>query len=371
MKKKIALISLILVFSMVFTGCSFTDLFKKSDDSSSSLELTDYEDEGKIELGEYVGVAVDVSVSDDEVQAQVDDLIDQKTTYKQINKGKAKDGDTVNIDYVGTMNGEEFSGGTATGSAIELGSNSMIDGFESGIVGMKVGKSKTLNLKFPSDYQTTELAGKKVKFKVTLNFIQGDAIVPELTDSFIADNTDYKTITEYRDYVKSDLAQSKKEAAGKNGLSTVVEKTKVVEYPEEMLATIKEQCGKQIEAMLQMYGMDKSTYLTQYNMTEEEYDKQLLEVAQEETKAKMINETIAVLEDIEITQKEIDDKITETAQQSSSTAEDMRTYYKDNYGMDLDTYIRDQILEEKVCDFIGKNAALSETPLATSGSAVQ
>ena len=103
--------------------------------------------------------------------------------------------DTVNIDYTGYMDGEEFEGGSATGDDLLIGSGSFISGFEDGLIGHKKGEEVTLDLTFPEDYQNEEMQGKAVQFKVKINKISQ---APELTDEWVAANTDYKTVEEYK-----------------------------------------------------------------------------------------------------------------------------------------------------------------------------
>ena len=149
----------------------------------------DYDVESLVKLGDYKGLTyteTDTSVSDEEVESQINSTLTAHATPEQIKDRAVEDGDTVNIDYEGKIDGETFEGGTASGASLTIGSDSFIDGFEDGLIGVKPGEKKTLNLKFPDDYKTNpDLAGKAVVFDVTVNYIEGDDIVPELTDDFV------------------------------------------------------------------------------------------------------------------------------------------------------------------------------------------
>ena len=131
----------------------------------------------KLAKKNYIGVEIDKvtaeKVTDKEVQSQIDSALESATTTKEQKKGTAKKGNVAVVDYKGTINGKAFDGGTGSDMEVELGSGSMIEGFEDGIIGMKVGEKKTLNLTFPASYPANQdLAGKDVKFKVTLKSIK-------------------------------------------------------------------------------------------------------------------------------------------------------------------------------------------------------
>ena len=179
----------------------------------------DYDVESLVKLGDYKGLTyteTDISVSDEEVESQINSTLTAHATPEQIKDRAVEEGDTVNIDYEGKIDGETFEGGTASGASLTTGSDSFIDGFEDGLIGVKPGEKKTLNLKFPDDYKTNpDLAGKAVVFDVTVNYIEGDDIVPELTDDFVKglSITDVSTVDEYRAYVKSQLQTNKESEA--------------------------------------------------------------------------------------------------------------------------------------------------------------
>ena len=171
----------------------------------------EYDVESMVKLGEYKGLTyteTDVSVSDDEVESQINSTLTAHATAEQITDRAVEDGDTVNIDFEGKIDGKTFDGGTASGASLTIGSGAFIDGFEDGLIGVKPGDKTTLQLKFPDEYKTnTDLAGKDVTFDVTVNYIKGDDIVPELDDDFVKGlNIDgVSNVKEYRAYVKSQL----------------------------------------------------------------------------------------------------------------------------------------------------------------------
>ena len=179
---------------MFATGCSGQKSAKDASQAESTAEgetpaeTEEYVAEGSITLGEYKGIPVTVTeptVTDEEVDAQIQQLLNSSAEYLEVDR-EAQLGDQVNIDYKGMKDGVAFDGGTAEGYDLVLGSNSFIDGFESGLVGAKKGEEVTLNLTFPDPYQNNpDLAGQAVVFEVKVNNVK-EKTVPELTDDFVA-----------------------------------------------------------------------------------------------------------------------------------------------------------------------------------------
>ena len=141
---------------------------------------------GNITLGEYKGITV-TSISQDAFDAEINNILEGYAEFVEVDR-PAQNGDIVNINYVGTLDGEEFEGGADTsdaGTDLELGAGMFIEGFEEGLIGAKAGEEKVLNLKFPEDYYE-DLAEKDVVFTVTVNRVQ-EKVVPELTDEFVTE----------------------------------------------------------------------------------------------------------------------------------------------------------------------------------------
>lgn len=355
-KKKIVAVALVVALAASMTGCSLSDLKAKFTGGSSS----DYVAEDCITLGEYKGTEVDVTVSDDEVQSELTTLQSEKTKTKKVKNRKAKKGDSANIDYVGKVDGKEFDGGSSEGYSLSLGSNTFIDGFEDGVIGMKAGETKDLNLKFPDDYSSESLKGKDVVFTVTLNYIEEEK-VPELNDEFIAKNTDYKTIDEFKAGKKAELVQEKKDNAGPTALNNISDNVKVETYPESLLKKYKGELDKQFKQTLTSYGMEFKDYLSQSGQTEDDYKKQLDEVAKEQTKTHLIVETIAGKEKLEVKEDEVSKQLdTMKTSYKLDSLDKLRKTFKDSYGMDVDSYVKQMLLQQKVEEFLGKNVKFKE-----------
>ena len=246
-KYGLAVLTLTLVLSVAgLSGCksgSNTDSGKGSSYDTGDAELDEalskvekYDAASLVELGVYKGVEVDTSVTQDDIDGAIMNLLSENTTVKKIKKGKVKEGDTVNIDFTGKMDGKEFEGGSAQGYSLEIGSNSFIKGFEEGLVGLSVGDSTSLDLTFPDPYpNNTDYAGKPVVFDVTINYINGDTVVPEYNDEFIntLTNGEYTSADDYTEKViKPELVKTKQDSMGETAFQKVLSTSKVAETPD-------------------------------------------------------------------------------------------------------------------------------------------
>ena len=225
MKKKLAVLAAgICALSLFLTGCS-------GEISNDYVTITKYKD---VEIDKVDADAV----SDNDVEAQINSVLQSKSTTTEVTDRAAQTGDTVTIDYEGKKDGVAFDGGTANNYELTIGSGTFIDGFEDGIIGMKKGQTKDLDLTFPEEYSSEELAGQEVVFKVTL---QSFKRAPELTDDWAAKNTDCKTAEEYRKEIRTTLEDEAKTSAQntlrETAWNTVLSASEVKEYPQDDLDT--------------------------------------------------------------------------------------------------------------------------------------
>lgn len=374
MKKQITVISIILVMAMVMTGCSWEDFKAKfvGEDqaaSGSSITLDEIDTEECVTLGTYKGVEVDCTVSDEEIQSQIDTLLSNNPNIKKIKKGKCKKGQSVNIDYVGKMGGKKFDGGSEEGRTIVLGESGFIAGFDDGVIGMKVGQKKDVKLKFPSDYSPNpDLAGKDAVFTITLNYIEKSEDA-KFNDAFVKKNTTYKTVEEYKTKTKESLANSKKESAGNTAMDTVEKSSTFKSVPEEL----KEACKNQLDAyyhyMASSYGYsDFNTFLTQMNMTEDSYNSLLAESSETLAKSQLLTAAIAAKENLSVTDEDVKKAISEAVAASASSGGEstdesaLREQFKSIYGdaITLEEYYRINLLNEKVITLLKDNAKIKE-----------
>ena len=228
-----------------------------------------------VTLGDYKGLSLTKEiqqVTDEDVQKAIDSAV--STTLQEVDEAAAE-GDTVNIDYVGTLDGEEFDGGSAEGYDLVLGSHSFIDGFEDGLVGCKAGEEKKLNLTFPANYNE-ELGGKDVVFKVKVNAVKRAA--KEISEEWVLANTDSASIEDYGRATRVQLEESNAANAEYNLQSaawqTVVEGSTINQYPEKLVEFGSAVYANQLESYCQYYNVSLDDYLSTVGSSKEEYEEQ-------------------------------------------------------------------------------------------------
>ena len=311
--------------------------------------------EDYITLGEYKNLQVTeapkASVTDEEVENSISYKLMSQYKVEVTEDRAVQQDDIVNIDFTGYMDGEEFEGGSAQGEDLLIGSGSMIEGFEDGLVGHKKGEEVTLDLTFPVDYRATELQGKAVQFKVKINSI---SVKPELTDEWAAANTDYKTVEEFRAAEKEAMQKSidlEYEGQVKSDLfSMVVEATEFKEYPEALLEQGKKDVRERLDQMYQ--GQD---YVKQQGISEEEVEQVLTESAQTYLQQNLIVQAIFNAEGIEMSEEDYTAEEAKFAELNGfPDVETMKMYYGDL------NVLKDSVLWNKACDVIVETATVTE-----------
>ncbi|MBQ8306021.1 MAG: trigger factor [Blautia sp.] len=253
--------------------------------------LIETEDLSKyIKLPEYKGLELTRQVEEVTEESIEQRLQDEMTDYQEsVADATVENGDTAVIDFVGTKDGVEFDGGSAEGYYLEIGSGTFIPGFEEGLVGMKVGETKDLDITFPEDYGVEDLNGAAVVFKVTIEDILR---TPELTDEWVAENIEEcSTIDEYRAKVAGEMQEEAEESADsdlrQNAWYEVQEGSEILEYPEEEIQKQKdlidseytayaEDGGMTLDEFIESQGFDKETYESEKQTYAEMMVKQLL-----------------------------------------------------------------------------------------------
>ena len=274
----------------------------------------------------------------------------------------------VNIDYVGKVDGEAFDNGSATDQTITLGSSAYIDGFDDGIVGMKVGDTKDINVTFPEDYgqggddQAKQLAGKPAVFTITLNYIS-ETKMPKLNDKLVSEKTEYKTVAEYKEATRNKLVEDKKKSAGQTAYGEVEQKAEVKKYPETLVESCKSQLDAYYKYTAKQYGYsDFKAFLSAMQMDEATYNDNLLKAAQSIAKTQILAEAIAAKENITVTDEEIKAAIASVAEQAGQEEADLKKNFEDLYGqaITIERYYKVTLLTNKVIDFVGENAKIIE-----------
>lgn len=351
---KIRKISALLVFVMIlaaFSGCG-----KK--DSETDPVKKDYSE--FVQLGEYKGVKYTPQVStvtDEDIQYEIDYLVYQNTTENQIYEGLATMGDTVNIDYVGYVDGVAFEGGDTQGAGtnLTLGSGSYVDDFEDQVAGHSPGDAFEVNVTFPDEYGNEELNGKDAVFETTLNYIV-ESVEPEYNDELVATATDYSTTEEFeaakRAEYEENFAESDLEANKGNVFSIVLDNCTVISYPEKDVEAKIQEVMDNGQQTAEANGVDFETYLSYYGYDVDSFKEYVQTSVEDYFKQLMVMKTIAKAEGIEVTDEEVEAKKAEIMELTGlSTIEEVNEMY--GY-KESDYYF--EVLFNKIRDFLYENA---------------
>lgn len=387
MKKRAIMISMLLVMALSVTGCSQKTATKDKDteteetaktDDAEETESDDTEDTSEdtpttaelmagidvekcVTLGDYKGVTVEKtiqSVTDEDVQNEIDNAL---ANYPVEVDQAAKEGDTVNIDYVGKIDGEEFDGGSDQGADLKLGSGKFIDGFEDGLIGAKKGETRTLNLTFPEDY-TQDLAGKAVEFTVTVNAVKEPLSEP--TDQWVADNIEgYDNIADYKAGIRSEQEESNEQTAENQvryaAWTQVIDNCTINEYPETLVEVGKKLYEQQVETYAKYAGMELDAYIESSGLTQEEYQSNMEEYGKNVAAQALVCQAICDKEGFAIGdedyQKALQDMLTEYG---CTEDELIQTYGQDN--------VEQSIMLNRVSNLILENANVTEVQADSS-----
>lgn len=333
-----------------------------SEDTPTTAELMAGIDVEKcVTLGDYKGVTVEKtiqSVTDEDVQNEIDNAL---ANYPVEVDQAAKEGDTVNIDYVGKIDGEEFDGGSDQGADLKLGSGKFIDGFEDGLIGARKGETRTLNLTFPEDY-TQDLAGKAVEFTVTVNAVKEPLSEP--TDQWVADNIEgYDNLADYKAGIRSEQEENNEQTAENQvryaAWTQVIDNCTINEYPETLVEVGKKLYEQQVETYAKYAGMELDAYIESSGLTQEEYQSNMEEYGKNVAAQALVCQAICDKEGFAIGdddyQKALQDMLTEYG---CTEDELIQTYGQDN--------VEQSIMLNRVSNLILENANVTEVQADSS-----
>lgn len=308
MKKKLYLAVLATCMMLAWNGCGNDKETAENDTAAEQTEQTsdaaDSDESGStrlvsvdnvekyVTIAEYKGIALDHSVAgvtDENVEKRVAQNLQGKSEEVTDKDAVIQNGDTATINFVGTKDGVAFEGGTANNYDLVIGSGTMISGFEEGILGMKKGETKDITVTFPENYQSSELAGQEAVFQIT---VQSFKRPPELTDTWAAANTDYKTADEYRASVRTQLEQEAQDQAESSlrstAWTTVYSNSEVVEYPEKDIEEATQEFRSQIEAYAKQGNMELEDFVESQGVSMDDFEAQCQQYAQNKVKQNLI-----------------------------------------------------------------------------------
>ena len=289
-----------------------------------------------VTLPQYKGIsgpAEEYTITDNELNTQINSILDQYATYDQITDRAIADGDVVNIDYVGTVDGEEFSGGNTNGrgTLVTAGSDAYIDDFLTQIIGHTPGETFDVNVTFPDPYENNpDLAGKAAVFHTTINYIQGDKQVPELTDEFVSQTSalaDYGTAQGMKDTIRTSMEDNK---ADNYVLQKVLDECQFSEFPADLVDQLVDVSMAQFESQASAYGLDMETARSMMGYESEDAQREAMTAsAQEQLKTVVMLEAIAKAEGLTVDEDALTNYFSTNVGTSDYSA--YQTYYGRGY----------------------------------------
>ncbi len=333
---------------------------------TQTTEVTDYSE--YLTLGDYTGLDIEVDaavVTDEQVQNSIDSIVSYYNTNmvepEHITTGTTKDGDVINLDYSGALDGTAFEGGTATSQTYTVGSGRFISDLDEQLAGLEVGKEYELKCTFPDDYTNNpDLAGKETVFTVTVNYIEGDKDEYEWGDEFVNlyTNGEYTSADDYRKFIETELiskAQSDQQTEYENALwNKIIENSTIASYPEEKLSGIADDYYnyyvQYFTYYASLYGMDMASFLSgMYNMTTDDLTEECQAMAKQEVG--YIMAACEIFKDLgmTLTDEEYNTRAQDTAAQNGF---DSAAAFIEQYG---EEYVRESFIFDIVSDYIVEN----------------
>ena len=309
----------------------------------------------EVELGKYKGIEIEkieYNVKKEDIENELKSMQEQNARLVTVDDRAAENGDTATIDFDGYVDGKQFEGGKAEKYELVLGSHSFIEGFEDQVVGMNLDEEKDVNVTFPKEYFSKELAGKPATFKVKLHELKKKEL-PELDDEFAKDVSEFDTLEELKNSIKEkqekqnkDREKYEKEDAA---VKAVVENMKV-EIPSGMVEMEIDNMMRDMEQRMSYQGLKMEQYLKMMNQTEEEFRKNYEPQAIDAIKSRLALEAVIKAEKIEATDDEVKAKIEEMAKNYGKEAKELEE------NENIKEYIKQGIENEKAMEFLVANS---------------
>lgn len=285
----------------------------------------------EVTLGDYKGLEVEttkLSVSEEEVKAELDKVVEQNARMINVDDRPVEDGDIISIDFDGYVDGEQFEGGKAENYSLTIGSHSFIDNFEEQLIGKNIGEEVEVNVTFPEQYQAEELQGKVALFKVKINEIKQKEL-PELDDELAKDVSEFDTLEEYKEDVKKHLLEEKEQDAKRIKEDKVVDliiDNAQMDIPEAMINTQARQMLDEFANRMQHQGLTIEQYFQFTGTNEAQLLEQMEPQAIKRIQTRLVLEEIVKAEDIKVSEEELGaelEKLAETYQMELDKLEEM------------------------------------------------
>lgn len=313
----------------------------------------------EVELGQYKGVEVQKAsaiVTDEDLEKEIEKVLDKNSRLINIEDRPVASGDTAVIDFEGFIDGVAFEGGSGKNYNLVIGSGSFIPGFEDQLIGAAIGEEKEVNVSFPEDYGSAELAGKPALFKVKVNEIKVKEL-PTLDDEFAKDVSEFDTLEEYKADLRKNLVEQAEHRAQHENEDNVVEKVvenATIDIPPVMVEKRIDDLTYDFAMRLRYQGLDLEKYLEIMGMDMASFREQFKSRAEKEVKTQLVIEKISVEEAIVPSEEDTEEEIKKIAENYKQSVEDFKQHLKPD---DIE-YIRSTLVAKKTVDFLVENAKL-------------
>lgn len=314
-----------------------------------------------VTLGEYKGVTVEKNVekvTDEAVDARIQNDVERASTTQDVTDRAVENGDIVNLDYAGSVDGVAFEGGTAQGQSLTIGSGMFIPGFEEQMVGMNIGEERDLSVKFPEQYHADNLAGKDAVFHVKVNGIQ-TKVRPELDDDFAADVSEFDTFEAYKANIVADLEKNAADRAEANLEDALVQKVVDAadcDIPDAMIQDEITTMLREMEMRMMYQGIRFEDYLKYTGQTLDQVRENYKLEAANRVKTQLVLEAVAKAENIVPTDEDVDEAIADQAKRVNRDVEE----FKASLSEQQKEYLKETAGIKKVIDFLKANAVITE-----------
>ena len=314
-----------------------------------------------VKLGEYKGLTVETEqqkLTDEMVDARISADQDKASRTIDVDDRPVQEGDTVNLDYAGTVDGVAFEGGTAEGQTLKIGSHQFIEGFEEQMIGMNIGEEKDLQVRFPDEYHAEALKGKDAVFHVKVNGIQVTE-KPELDDDFAADISEFSTFAEYRESIVKELTErvnKNNEIAAENALVEKAVENAEMDVPQAMIDDQAEYMVREMAMRMSYQGLKMEDYMKYTGQTMEGMKAMYRPEAEKRVKTELVIDAIRKAEQIEPGEAEIEKAIADQAERSGMDVE----AFKKDLTDEQKSYLKDNAAIQMVLDLLKKDAKILE-----------
>jgi trigger factor len=315
----------------------------------------------EIEVKDYTGVRIkDVKseVKDEDVDKELENMQTKSSRFVE-SEDAAADGDIANIDYEGFLGDEQFEGGTAQGQNLRLGSGTFIPGFEEQIIGAKKGDKLDVKVTFPEEYNSEELKGKDVIFKVTVNEVRKEDR-PELNDEFAKDVSEFDTLDALKVDIREKLTKAAEERAEiekKNAVLEAVYNANNFDIPASMIEDSMDELMKEFEQNIRQQGIEMEQYFQFLGQDPKEFREQTREEAEKRVKMRLIIKAVVKEEGFDASDEDVDSEVSQMAAQYGMEKEKLQEYLSQSQQFSL---IKEDIKNRKAVDYMFETAVIGE-----------